>query len=930
MKRLIGITLRKNLKNSEKPKKRVFSRKVIVFTSLFILLIYGVQAQERGLTADTIPVIQNRADSLKTLPAAQDSLSVNDTIPKSTFETTVKYFAEDSIITKTRTNVTYLYGNAYIEYGDIKLTAERIIIDRNKNELHAMGVQDSLGVWEGRPIFQDGGDRFETEEIRYNFVTQRARISGVAAEQPDGYLRGEVVKRNPDQSAYIKNGRYTPCLDDPNATTYIKAKKIKIIPGKSVITGPFLLYIGDIPTPLGLPFGFFPDTQEATSGILFPKYGDEQRRGLYLRDGGYYQVWSDKLHTALTGDIYSKGSWALNMRNVYKVRYKYSGQLQLSYNRNQTPAYETDGLDSKDFWLTWSHRPESLGRNSRFSAQVNVGTSTYNQNNLNLNNFQSNVRSEFRSNLSYSGTIPGTPFSYSVSGRHSQNIQTNIIDVSLPEFNMSMNRIFPLKRMEPEILKKLSVGWDVNLSNRVTNIVRAPSASYDISNRAEETDTISVGFDTLGELLDNAQNGARMRIPISTGFPILNNLNVSPSFNVEQLWYLKELDYTFIESENAVRIDTLNGFSAATTYSAGVSIGTQLYGTFTNSNPYSKVEAIRHTMTPGISFSYRPDYSQSQYGFYKEVQTDTTDGGRYQLLSIYDGFLYGSPGLGESASLSFNVSNKIEMKVRSDTAKSENKSILDNLSLGGSYNFLADSFALSTISINARTTLFNRKLSVNAGGTLDPYTYSATSSENSTLQRRDIYAWKSGQGIGRLTSARLSLSTNLNSKASSSPNANTRSINNNPMGLGSGYIDDQAGEYGSMNAGGQLSSTMAQYFYDPNAYVDISIPWNVRMSFDYSYSWNPSSGTRTRKSVKMYGQVALTPKWDVTFNSGYDFDAKEPTQTSIGIFRDLGCWQMNASWIPFGVYTSYSIDIQIKASALKDLKLSRRRTQFDN
>ncbi len=927
MKRLIEITLRKNLKIFDKPKSCVFSKRAIVF--LFVLFsIIGVNAQEIQLKTDTIPV-RPVQDTLKLQRAQLGDTTriIQDSIPIQAggFETTVKYFAEDSIITKTTTNVTYLYGNAYIEYGRIKLSAEQIIIDRTINEVRAVGVQDSLGNWEGRPVFQDGPDRFETEEIRYNFETQRARIIGVATEQPDGYLRGTVVKRNPDNSAYIKDGKYTPCLDDPNADTYIRAKKIKIIPGKSVITGPFLLYIGGIPTPLGLPFGYFPDTREATSGILFPKWGDEQRRGFFLRDGGYYKVWNDQIHSAFTADVYSKGSWAVKARNVYKKRYSFSGSFDVTYNRNITPEYEEVPLDSKDFWVSWSHRPESRGRNGRFSANVQAGTSTYNQNNLASNNFQNNIRSEFRSNISYSGSIPRTPFSYSLSGRHSQNIETNIIDVSLPEASLNMARIFPMKRSKPEILKKLSVGWDLNMANRVTNLVRPATAGFEIENGNTEADTITVSFNNFDQLLQNAQNGIRMRVPVSTSFPVLNNFNITPSVNIEELWYLRELDYTFIEDANAVRIDTINGFSRANTMSASVTVGTQLYGIYTNTNPFSKTEAIRHIITPGASFSYRPDYGQDKFGYYQTVQTDTS--GTTRQLSIYDGFLYGSPSLGESAALSFQVSNKVEMKVRSDTAQSKKVSLIDNFSVSAGYNFLADSFNLSLVNLNLRTNLFDRKLSVNMGATLDPYSYLNVDSDGDQLERRNIFAWNSGQGIGRITQARASLSTSLNPNASAAPQGN---LARNPTDLGSGYIDEDPTQFGEMNQGGELASQMPAYFYDPNAYVDVNIPWNLRMSYDFSYTWNTSSGATIRQAVKAFGQLALTPKWDITFNTGYDIEAKEFTQTSVGIYRDLGCWELRGNWIPFGAFTSYSIDIQIKASALKDLKLSRRRSQFDN
>lgn len=861
-----------------------------------------------------------------TVALLQDSISIN----VNGFQTTVKYFAEDSIINKLVTNQTFLYGNAKIEYGQINLVAERITIDKQKNELHATGVQDSTGVWVGLPVFKDGPDIFDTREITYNFKTQKARIKGVSKKEPDGFIRGEVIKRNPDQSAYVLNGKFVPCLDDSEAGTYIKAKKIKINPGKNIITGPFLLYVGGIPTPFGLPFGYFPDTQEATSGILFPKYGDERRRGLFLREGGYYFAWNDNIHTAITGDIYSKGSWATRVRSVYKKRYAYNGQFDLTYNRNITPDTDETPLDSKDFWVSWSHAPDSRGRNARFSASVNAGTSTFNQNNLNINNFQNNIRSEFRSNINYSGVIPNSPFSYAISARHNQNVQTNIIDITLPELSLQMNRIFPFKKSESELLKRLNVGWRMNASNQVTNLVRPGSAGFNIANRAQTTDTIAFNLNNLGALLKNAQNGVRHNIDISTSMPVLNYLNLSPSLRIEELWYFKDLQYEFLEDQNAVRIDTISGFSRATTYSAGASLSTQIFGTY-NMGKRSKVEAIRHIINPSLSFNYRPDFSDEKFGYFQQVQVDTANGGRSRLLSKFDGFRFGSPALGESANIGFSINNKVEMKVRNDTTKSKKVALIEGLNLSGSYNFLADSFALSTINITARTSLFENKLQINAGATIDPYTYLPENLENGVtrLRRVNALAISSGQGIGKLVNARFSLNTSLNSKASSGSMGNNFSGAETLNNIGDGFGNEQDNEFGSINEGGnEMVNQMNQYFFEPNQYVDIEVPWNVQLSLDYSYRWNPN-GSTTRLAVKAFGQLALTPKWQITYNTGYDFDMQELTQTSIGIYRDLGCWEMRGNWIPFGNFTSYSIDIQIKSSVLKDLKIGRRRSQFE-
>ncbi|MFT6971335.1 MAG: hypothetical protein ACJAXX_001904 [Roseivirga sp.] len=947
---VIRIPLRKNRKIFHKAKKPLSLVNKISFIAIMLLLSAVLNAQEKKFKNDSLTVtpVQSILDSLRTqsLKPKTDSTTTRpvgtDTLKvvKNGIETTILYYAEDSIITKTATNITYLYGNAYIEYGKIKLDAAEIIIDRNNSELIATGVQDSTGKWIGLPVFQDGGGTYETRGIRYNFETNKAKITGVVTQQDQGYLSGDAIKKNPDGSAYISGGKFIPC-DNVLATTFIKANKIKVIPGDKVITGPFLLYIGGIPTIFGLPFGFFPETSsEAESGILFPKYGEERIRGIFLRDGGYFFGKNEFIRTALTGSYYSKGSYGLSARSTYKKRYSFSGSLDLSYNNNQTPEFEENSLNSQDFWVSWQHRPESRG-NTRFSASVNAGTSTFNANNFSTQNFQNNVRSEFRSNISLSGAIPGTPFTYSMGARHNQNVQTGVLDVSLPELSVNMSRVKPFAGAKGEALKRVNFSWTFLTANSITNVIRPNTASFDIVNQSTVGDTLAVTFANIGDLIGNAQNGARHSIPLSTSFPFLKSWTVSPSLQFEELWYLEKLDYTYIEDQNAVRIDTIPGFSRSNTYGANVSLSTQIYGNFSFKET-SRIEAIRHIMIPSVSFSYRPDFGQEKFGYYKNIQVDTTSTGApvTRFLSIYDGFAFGSPSLGESASIGFSLNNKVEMKVRSDTAKSEKVAILENLSLSTSYNFLADSFNLSDVNLSMRTTLFKKKISVNAGLILDPYSYvSSSDGETNSLRRVDALAVSRGVGLGTLRNARFTLSTNLNSKA-----ANNGVIKTGPnqfrteegLNENDGFNQNPTQEYGSINEGGntnQQRTRQPQFFDDPNAYMDFNVPWNIRLSYDYNFRQNLVNNEFqqvTRQSIRMSGNLELTQKWQLTFNTGYDFDLKEFVQTSLGVYRDLGCWELSGNWVPFGRFTSYTVDIQIKASALRDLKLSRRRSFFDN
>ena len=910
MNSVIGVTLHKNLNFSEKVKNLVRNQRLLFFF-IFTFMTLGLSAQEVVAPADTT----------NNIPAPTDSIKVSG------IETTIKYYAQDSIITKTATNVTYLYGNAYIDYGTIRLEAARIIIDQNINELSATGIQDSTGKWIGLPIFKDGDQEYETREIRYNFITNRAKIKGIAMQQDEGFLLGDEVKRDNDGSVYVQGGKFTPC-GDPLASTYIKANKIKMTADNHIVTGPFLLYVGGIPTFLGLPFGLFPDTKESSSGVIFPKYGTEDLRGIFLRDGGYYFSFNDYLHTSLTGSAYSKGSWGLKANTTYKKRYSYSGSFNFSYNRNKSSATDENVLDSKDFWVSWNHRPESRGK-SRFTASVNAGSSTYNANNVSTTNFTRNVSSEFRSNVSYSSSLLNNLFNYSLNARHSQNVQTGIVDLSLPDLALNMTRLYPFKKSKADIMKKLTVGWSFNITNRINNLIRPTSTSYKVVDGATQADTIAFNLDNIGELFANAKNGGRHTVPISTSFPLLKHINATPSVSFNELWYLEKLNYSYDSDLNAVKIDTIQGFSRANTFNASIGLSTQLYG-IVNFKPGKRVEAIRHIMRPSVGFSYRPDYGQEKYGYYQNVQIDSL--GNTRNLSIYDGFVYGSPTLGETASMSFSLNKNVEMKVRSDTATSRKVPILESLSFSAAYNFLAEEYKLSRLSISGRTSLFDKKLSINFGGSIDPYTYLETFNSESmttTTERIPTFAWKSGQGIGRLTSARFSLSSSLNSKASRPSAGRNTFSRQTDINVDDQFLEeDEEGQFGSINDGGNFAIS-PDYIYDPNAYIDLSIPWNIRFSYDFNYNRRLNSST-TRQAVKAYGQMSLTPKWRLTLNTGYDLDLKEITQTSFGIYRDLGCWEMTGNWIPFGRFTSFNIDIHIKSSALKDLKLSRRRSFYDN
>ena len=845
---------------------------------------------------------------------ADTATYVVDNSYASDLEDIVKYDAEDSVIYDAAASKVYLYHNAKAVYTNLTLTAEYIEIDLGKNTAFAKGKVDSTGRMKGKPVFSQGADKYEANSMTYNFKTKRAKVQGIVTQQGEGYIHGESVKKTPENEMYINHAQYTTCnLEHPHF--HIQANRIKVIPRKKLITGPFNLHFGDLPTPFGFAFGIFPTPQNATSGIIVPTYGEAVDRGFFLRNGGYYWHVNDYVDARFLGDIYSKGSYGFSVLSTYKLRYRFSGNIDFRY------AYRKAGDDNltpigEDFWLQWSHVPETRGTSS-FSASVNMGTSTYNQrNSFSTNNY---LASSFSSNIAYSKTFKNTPFSLGINARQQQNVVTKQVDVELPTINLNMNRIYPFKwgaSMGKTWYEKISFAYSMQAQNSLSN---APVSSQSfggaklLDSRNRLNDSIlpfeSKNYDLL---LDRMKNGMKHNIPVSTSFNLLKYIQVSPSFTYNEVWYLNRLQYNWVGgSVNRLNIDTINKFSRAYNYNTGVSFQTRLYGIFFVRK--LGVEAVRHIVNPSVGFSYMPDFSDPRYGMATDVQVDSL--GRKERLSPFAGGVYGgTPVRGKTGALSFSLNNTLEMKVKNKadtTGKEPFKKInlLDNLNFSSSYNLAADSFQLSVINMAARTTLFGI-LNINFTGVLDPYSYRAPvlredGTELSPVRRQPGYAWRNGQGIGHFTSFNLAMSTSLNPKAREPKALKKKNISR---------FEEQ--ELAFINA-------------NPEMYVDFNIPWNLSLSYNFGYSRVPYRPSALVQSLSFTGDVSLTPKWKVGFNSAYDFVNKTLVYPNINIYRDLHCWEMRFNWTPNGVRSSYSIDINVKASVLQDLKLSRRRSWYD-
>ncbi len=891
---------------------------------------------ETSVPLDTVPLIKPKitvtADTVPKKPAAQSEI-----------ETTINYNARDSIYFDVNNQVISLYGESHVDYGEISLDAERTTVNWQKQTIKSAYLKDSVGRKVGKPVFSDGKDVYETEDIVYNFKNKRAVIKGVVTEQDGAFMHGEDVKKNEKDELFIRHARYTTCnLADPHF--YIESSKLKLIPGDKIISGPFVLKFRSaenksLSTPLALPFGMFPQPKRKVSGVVFPSYGEERRRGFFLRNGGYYWAISDYADLRVTGDIYSRGGAAAEVTSRYKKRYAYSGSFSYTFNRTITDDVE-GGSRSNDQWVRWSHSPQSRGRSS-FSASVSAGTSTFNQNNNLVNqDFQRSINSQFTSNVSFQQRYRWS--SLSLSARQNQNITTKISRVTLPEMTFNVNRINPFKKLvknSKSPLYKLNVSHNFVASSQFSNAPISSSSfpGVTIVNRGEGAGDTLEFFNEFDRVLDRSSIGGRHTIPVSTSLSVLKHFTLSPTFNYEESWFPRELAFEYDEELNGVRVDTLNRFSRTGTWRTGASLNTVVYGTYFVRG--KRIEAIRHVMTPSISFNYNPDFTDPSRGAFVEVQVDSL--GNTQSLSKYQNFVnYRNPSR-ESQSIGLSLQNNLEMKVRNlkDSTGEEFRKIkiFDNLSASTGYNFAADSFQLSDISFRARTSFFKNAVSVNFSGSVDPYVYELLSETTSvsgvrrvTQRRVNRFAWDAGQGLGQVTRLGTNISLSLSPSTFQRKKLDEEEEEDQNGGgfgatSGTSFFDDP-----SVADGLGSIDEIAEIQNNPDEYVDFNLPWRLSANYSITRNQRGFEDARIVQTLSFNGSLALTPKTQVSINSGYDLEAKEFTTTRVTINRDLHCWTLSFNVVPFGRFQSFNLTIQPRASLLQELKLEKRRNFLDS
>lgn len=879
---------------------------------LVALFSFGQLKQKSGKVSEVsvpVPVVKNDSISI----AKVDSLSAsagnvkNDSIKKPVLESVITYSAADSIIPDLENQKMYMYKNGVINYQNIELKADYIMLDLAKKEVYAEGLPDSTGTIVGTPVFKDGNDEFESKTLRYNFETQKGIISDVKTTQGDGFVHSDLTKKVSKDAFVLEKGKYTTC-DAEHPHFYLRMTKAKVISNKKIITGPAYMVLEDFPIyfPM-IPFGYFPNSSTYTSGILIPTYGEEQSRGFFLREGGYYWAASDHFDLALRGDIYSKGSWATKIHTNYKTRYKYNGSFEFNYNLNKysekpLPDYRV----SKGFSLTWSHSQDSKANpNSTFSASVNMSTSSYDKENAFANNavsVQTYLQTQKSSSISYSRKFENSPFNLNFSLRHSQNSRDTTISLSLPELTFNMTKINPFKvknRIGPvKWYEKISLSYSGNIRNSITNV--------------KEDQLLKKS------LIRDWQNGWRHSIPISLpSFNLLKYINLSPSFNYSERWYTSyinkrydpNVEYASPRKSN-IAVDTIYRFRRNYDYSYSLSTSTNIYGMYTMRNPNSKIKAIRHKITPSASFSYTPDFGRKKFGFW---DTYLDGSGKTTYYNHFENGVFGSTGMGESGAISFTLNNNIEAKVldvKNDTiAKKDDKlqfkkvKIID-INAATSYNMIADSFKLSSISLSARTTI--KGVSVNMGANLNPYMV------DSKGRVYDDYVWnhKSGLGkLGRLTSANMSFGMNFDSKKDK--DKDNKTAENKP----------KAGE--------------KSFWDDDYEYSEFTMPWSFRFdySFTYANSYKPNNNGKVKptiyQSLNMGGRLSLTEKWQMDMSTNFDIQAMKFSFTTVNITRTLHCWSMAFNFVPFGDRKSYSFTLSASSSMLRDLKVLKQSSWRD-
>ena len=920
--------------------RRRFAIFVMLFVIIFVMASTGMpnrKALHQHLTADTLAVDTLSMDSLELAiyrhnKLIDDSLR-QDSINKkkaNSIEAPVVYSSNDSLVYDAENKIAYLYGGSSVDYQDMKLKSDRISIRLDSNLVRATGTPDSTaddGVI-GAPVFKMGADEYKSDTIAFTFKSKKGLIRNVHTEQQDGFLYSERSKRSDDGTLYLEHGRYTTC-DDPEPDFYIALSKAKVQPGKRVIFGPAYLVVADVPLPLAIPYGFFPFTKKYSSGFIMPSYGDENTRGFYLRDGGYYLAISDMWDLKLLGEIYTKGSWGLSAASNYTKRYRFSGNFYASYQNTKTgdkgmPDYQKQ----ESFKIQWSHRQDSKANPySQLSANVNFATSSYERNNLtSMYNPQSLTQSTRTSSVSWSTTFSSIGMSLSATTNLSQNMRDSTISLTLPDVNISISRFYPFKkkgRVGSRWYEKISVSYDGQMTNQI--------------NTKEDRLLHS-------NLVKDWQNGVRHHIHISGQFNLFKYINITPTFDFTDRMYTSKIMRSWDNESQTEVNDTTYGFHNVYNWNFNVSASTKAYVFYTPSRKLfgDKIQTVRHVITPTVNFTYAPDFSSERYGFYDTYQRTDADGNVTLVkYSPYRNMIYGAPGEGKSGNITLNLQNNVEMKLRSDKDSTgfRKVSIIDNFGLRMGYNMAAKVRPWSDLGMDIRLKWW-KNYTFNINAVFATYAYELD--DNGKPYIGTHTEWGYGR-FGRFLGMSQNISYTLN------PEKLRNLFSGRKSDLDDEDYEDEDGDGVDVNRESNIDDDlergkrgakkkMSKAKTDDDGYMAFSMPWSLTFGYGITMRENTAGKFNTKRMRYPYkftqtfnvsGNIRISDGWNISFSSGYDFENHKVSMTTASLSRDLHCFNMSCQ-VVLAPYTSYNFTFRANAATLTDALKYDKRSGYTN
>ena len=848
----------------------------------------------------------------------------------------VEYSADDSLVYVADSRLAHLYGNSKVKYENMDLESEKVAMSMDSSLVHATGVRDTADhtgkTLVGTPVFKMGNDSYESDTMAFNFKTKKGLISNVYTKQEEGFLRSQLSKRNDNGEVYLQHGRYTTC-DDPHPDFYIAISRAKLRPGKDVVFGPAYLVVADVPLPLAVPYGFFPFTKSYSSGLIMPTYGDESTRGFYLRDGGYYFAISDKWDLKLLGEIYTKGSWGISAASNYRKRYKHSGSFYFSYQDTRTgDKGMPDYTKQTSFKVQWNHRQDSKANPfSSLSASVNFATSSYERNNMNsLYNPQTLTQSTRTSSVSWSTTFSSIGLSLSSTANLNQNMRDSTIAMTLPDLNISLSRFYPFKRKHAAGNERWYEKISLSYTGQLSNSISTKEDKFMHSN-----------------LVKDWRNGFQHNIPLSGSFTLFNYLNVNPTFSFTDRMYTNKIDRSWDTATQKEVCDTTYGFHNVYNWSASISMSTKMYGFWVPSRKLfgDKIQAIRHVITPTVSFSYAPDFGASRYGYWKTYQKTDADGNVSLVeYSPYSQGLYGVPGRGRTGNISFGLSNNLEMKVKSDKDSTGMKkiSLIDELGLRMSYNMADKERPWSDLSMDIRLKWW-KNYTFNMAAVFATYAYELDKDGRPYVGTHT--EWGKGR-FGRFQGTSQNISFTLTPEKlkklfghgddeddKDKRKKNRKDDEGVDTDIESNVDDDMIeGQRGAKKSGGGKAET------DEDGYMMFKMPWSLTFGYGITMRENTQGKFNTKtmrypykftQTLNVSGNVRISDGWNISFSSGYDFEFHKMSMTTASLQRDLHCFNMSCQ-VVLAPYTSYNFTFRCNAATLTDALKYDKRSGYSN